>query len=257
MRKLHPELGVDPRYPEFWSVKLHSIVGIWQISNPPRRDYLADPTIHLIWILNPKLLAARRSAIQKLGQKMLEGQWICHWISIRSLNMFKIFSITSVLQPLHLCIHFVFICISCFFRRLFRILNVVDVFRKSRPSWDKPPTEEDGDVATEEQIKSLHQVLLKDASQGPSHFLQMSWNHPAICHSKYSRSEMRHPLLMGFWWLCHGELCVFGSVTPGGGPRGGYGLDEEELRGVKGLETELHRFFQLQNHGAQNFQSFF
>lgn len=82
------------------------------------RDYLADPTIHLIWILNPKLLAARRSAIQK-----------------------------------------------------------------SRPSWDKPPTEEDGDVATEEQIKSLHQVLLKDASQG------------------------------------------------------GYGLDEEELRGVKGLEN--------------------
>ena len=50
---------------------------------------------------------------------------------------------------------------------------------------------------------------------------------------------------------------MFGSVTPGGGvPRGGYGLDEEELRGVKGLETKLQRFFQLQNHGAQNFQSF-
>jgi hypothetical protein len=32
-----------------------------------RRDYLADPTIHLIWILNPILLEARRMAIENLG----------------------------------------------------------------------------------------------------------------------------------------------------------------------------------------------
>eukprot|EP00438_Fugacium_kawagutii_P024611 Skav227270 [mRNA] locus=scaffold3803:38675:61201:- [translate_table: standard] len=65
------------------------------------RDYLADPTIHLIWILNPKLLDARLAAIQK-----------------------------------------------------------------SRPSWDRPPTEEEGDKASEEQIKSLFDALVQDAKLG-------------------------------------------------------------------------------------------
>lgn len=65
------------------------------------RDYLADPTIHLIWILNPILLEARRMAIEK-----------------------------------------------------------------SRPSWDRPPTEEEGDMATQEQIKSLHAALVQDAKTG-------------------------------------------------------------------------------------------
>ena len=39
------------------------------VRSAPRRDYLADPTIHLIWILNPKLLEARQQAIQSLGQE--------------------------------------------------------------------------------------------------------------------------------------------------------------------------------------------
>ena len=74
------------------------------------------------------------------------------------------------------------------------------MLRKSRPSWDKPPTEEDGDLATEDQIKSLYQVLLKDASQGPS----ISSSHPVFVF-QHSRSEIRHHHL-GF---CHGEfLCL-------------------------------------------------
>lgn len=39
--------------------------------------------------------------------------------------------------------------------------------RKSRPSWDRPPTEEEGDMATQEQIKSLHAALVQDAKTGP------------------------------------------------------------------------------------------
>ena len=34
-----------------------------------RRNYLADPTIHFIWVLNPKLTEARVRAIQKLEQE--------------------------------------------------------------------------------------------------------------------------------------------------------------------------------------------
>lgn len=40
-----------------------------------RRDYLADPTIHLIWILNPILLEARRMAIENLGFPVISPEY--------------------------------------------------------------------------------------------------------------------------------------------------------------------------------------
>ncbi|CAK9066948.1 unnamed protein product, partial [Durusdinium trenchii] len=65
------------------------------------RNYLADPTYHLITKMNPLLLEARRTAIEK-----------------------------------------------------------------PRPSWDRPPSEEEGDNATPSQIKSLHDALVEDAKKG-------------------------------------------------------------------------------------------
>ena len=59
------------------------------------RDYLADPTLHLLAVVNPLLLSARKEAISR-----------------------------------------------------------------SRPNWDRPPGEEEGEQATPDQIESLHKALL-------------------------------------------------------------------------------------------------